>query len=98
MTVTVKAKPTPLTSTRTVRAAALLLLVSALLYFVCEAIAAAAWQHPSYSYAHNYTSDLGVPGPPSVLMGRVISSPLAGVMNIGGFIGHGVVFLAAALL
>jgi hypothetical membrane protein len=83
---------------RPARAGAALLLLSAVTYFVSEAIAAAAWRHPRYSYAHNYISDLGVPGPPSVLMGRVIDSPRAVVMNTGGFIGHGVLFLAAALL
>ena len=83
---------------RAARAGAVLLLLSAVTYFVCEAIAAAAWHHPPYSYAHNYISDLGVPGPPSVLMGRIIDSPLAVVMNVGGFIGHGVLFLLAVLL
>ncbi len=82
---------------RTARAGGILLVMSAVAYFVCEAIAAAAWHHPPYSYAHNYISDLGVPGPPSVLMGRVINSPLAAVMN-AGFIGHGVLFVIAALL
>jgi hypothetical membrane protein len=84
-------------SNRTAPAGGILLMVSAVAYFACEAIAAAAWRHPPYSYAHNYISDLGVPGPPSTLMGRVIDSPLAGVMN-AGFIGHGVLFLIAALL
>jgi hypothetical membrane protein len=90
--------PQPAMSTWRVWAGGVMLLASAVIYFVCEAIAAAAWHHPSYSYAHNYISDLGVPGPPSVLMGRVIDSPLAGVMNVGGFIGHGVLFAVAALL
>jgi len=84
-------------STFTVRAGAALLMLSAVTYFGCEAIAAAAWHRPPYSYAHNYISDLGVPGPSSVLMGRVIDSPRAAVMNVGGFIGHGVLFLIAAV-
>ena len=84
-------------STRNDQVGGILLVMSAVAYFACEAIAAAAWHHPPYSYAHNYISDLGVPGPPTMLMGRVIDSPLAGVMN-AGFIGHGVLFLAGALL
>ena len=78
-------------------AGAILLLLSAAVYFACEAVAAAAWQHPPYSYARNYISDLGVPGPPTLLMGRVVNSPLADVMN-AGFIGRGVLFLLAVLL
>src|ERR1700759_1857935 len=90
--------PQPAMSTRRVWAGGIALLASAVIYFGCEAIAAAAWHHPPYRYAHNYISDPGVPGPPSVLMGRVIDSPLAMVMNVGGFIGHGVLFLLAVLL
>jgi hypothetical membrane protein len=79
------------------RAAGILLVVSAPWYVVAEAVAATAWREPPYSYAHNYISDLGAPGPASTLMGRVIDSPLAWVMN-AGFIGHGVLALAAAVL
>lgn len=75
------------------RAAALLWLVSGVLWFVLEGVAAAAF--PGYSYATNYISDLGVTVPGTV-DGRVIDSPLAAVMNVE-YVLHGVLFLVATV-
>lgn len=57
-----------------------------MLFLICEAIAAWAWQEPTYSYARNWISDLGVPDP-GTFQGRVIDSPLAWVMNTGFVLG-----------
>ncbi len=65
-------------------------------YFVAEAVAAAAWRDPTYSYAQNYISDLG-----ALHCARTEAenacSPLAAVMN-GGFVLAGVLCLIAAWL
>lgn len=79
---------------RLVTAAAAMWIASATVYVGSEAIAAAAF--PGYSYATNYISDLGIPTV-GTYDGRVIDSPLAGVMNFG-FIAHGVFFAAGAVL
>src|SRR5262249_46228426 len=64
-------------------------------YLACEAAAAAAF--PGYSYARDFISDLGVPY--DVLAdGGLMRSPLAGVMNLGGFVVDGILFGAAAIL
>lgn len=73
------------------------LLVAGLQLVVIEAIAAAAWRTPRYSYATNYISDLGVSGCPTTYGGRAICSPLAGAMN-AAFVAEGVLFVVAALL
>ena len=73
---------------------AALWLSAGVLWFVLEGIAASAF--PRYSYATNYISDLGVTVP-GVVDGRIIYSPLAGVMN-ADFVIHGILFLAAAVL
>lgn len=75
---------------------AVLLAVNAVVYLAAEAIAAAAWRDPVYSYSYNYISDLGVPDVES-FQGRVIDSPLHWVMNTG-FVLHGVLFVIAVLL
>lgn len=75
---------------------AALLIVNAVVYLAAEAVAAAAWRDPAYSYSRNYISDLGVP----VVVrsdGRLIDSPLHALMNTG-FLLHGAVFLLAALV
>jgi hypothetical membrane protein len=59
---------------------------AALVFFVCEAIAAASVS-PHYSYTANYISELGVPG----------STPLAWVMNLSFWL-QGILFLAGAVL
>ena len=61
-------------------------LFAALAYLIAEAVAATAYR-PSYSYAHNFISDLGIPG---------ASSPLAWLMNIG-FCLQGTLFLVGAV-
>ncbi|WP_431804350.1 DUF998 domain-containing protein [Microbacterium sp. bgisy203] len=62
--------------------------VGALSYFVFEAVTAAAWPAPGYSYRDNYVSDLGVP--PAAVCGetgdRFVCSPAYGVMNTGFFV------------
>lgn len=68
---------------------------SAVVFLAAEAVTAAAWRDPSYSYLTNWISDLGVPDP-GVFQGRTIDSPLAWVMNTG-FILSGLLFLAGAL-
>jgi hypothetical membrane protein len=78
--------------------AAIALLAAVIAILLAEAIAAAAWHHPSYSYADDFVSDLGVPGPATLFKGHVIHSPLAAVLNTG-FVVYGVlVALAATLL
>jgi hypothetical membrane protein len=76
---------------------AALLPLAAIQYLVLEAIAAAAWHHPSYSYAVDFISDLGNPVPGDVFQGRTVDSPLHLVMD-AAFIAQGVLFIAAALL
>jgi hypothetical membrane protein len=71
-------------------------IVGGLQYVTTEAIAAAAWVNPRYSYTYNYISDLGVPEA-QTYDGRVVNSPLAWVMNTG-FILEGVFFLVGAVL
>jgi hypothetical membrane protein len=61
-------------------------LAAALVFFISEAIASASVS-PSYSYAADYISELGVPG----------STPLAWVMNMGFWL-QGILFLAGAVL
>ncbi|NEA35744.1 DUF998 domain-containing protein [Streptomyces sp. SID13031] len=78
-------------------AGACALIVAAIQYVVLEAVTAAAWDNPTYSYAHNNISDLGVPSCGGKVDGRVICSPLHTVMNTG-FIVQGVLFALAALL
>lgn len=76
------------------RLAGALWLLAGIVYLASEAIAAAAF--PGYSYAYNYISDLGVPYD-GLIDGRASHSPLASLMNIGGFILDGVLSAAAAI-
>ena len=78
--------------------AAIALLVAAVALFAAEIISAAAWDNPAYSYANNWVSDLGVPGPPVMFKGHLIHSPLALVLNMGFYINGALVILAAVLL
>ena len=66
-------------------------------YAVLEYIAAAAWSHPSYSYAVDFISDLGNPYAGDVYDGRVINSPWHLMMDVA-FIAQGVLFIAAGFL
>lgn len=65
-------------------AAAAAWIAGAVTYLAAEALAAAA--RPTYHYAHDYISDLGVPG-----------TPLSGLMNTA-FAVQGVMLLLGALL
>jgi hypothetical membrane protein len=78
--------------------AAMALLVAAATFLVAETIAAAAWHNPAYSYADDFVSDLGVPGPPTTFKGHVIHSPLALVLNTGFVVNGALVILAGVLL
>ena len=84
-------------------AAAAVLLLNAVQWVVSEAVAAAAWTSPPYSYATNYISDLGVPDCGTHYQGRTICSPDHTLMNTsfivqGILFATGVVLLAATLL
>ncbi|TQL69438.1 putative membrane protein [Nocardioides albertanoniae] len=87
---------TPLLRERRFTIGAVLLVLNAGMYVVCEAIAASAWRDPTYSYSLNYISDLGVPDVGET-QGRMIDSPLHAVMNTA-FVLHGVIFVIAAAL
>lgn len=63
------------------------------LYLGSEALAAGAFT-PTYSYAHNYISDLGVPECGTIFDGRAICSPLHSVMNVC-FVLQGLCFFGA---
>lgn len=78
------------------RAAGAFLIAGAVIYFLAEFIAAAAWTDPPYSYTHHYISNLGVRGP-SEAFGQVMNSPLAWVMN-SGFFAFGITLFAGVAL
>ncbi|WP_426937260.1 DUF998 domain-containing protein [Brevibacterium sp. LE-L] len=84
------------TRTKRARIGAVLLILNAAAYVLAEAITAAPWQNPAYSYSFNYISDLGVPDV-ARFQGRMVDSPLHTVMNTG-FIIHGIIFILAAVL
>lgn len=73
-----------------------LLAAGALIFFVCEFVAAMAWTDPPYSYTFHYISNLGVRGPIRTLH-QDMNSPLAWVMNTGFFL-FGIVGAAGVLL
>lgn len=69
-----------------------------LVFLITEAIAAIAWTAGTYSYATNYISDLGTTVCGSTYAGRLMCSPLHGVMNFG-YVAMGVgVAVVATLL
>jgi hypothetical membrane protein len=70
---------------------------AAVIFLVCEFVAAAAWRDPPYSYTYHYISDLGVHGPLEAL-GQFMYSPLAVVMNTGFFAFGLLVFAGVAML
>jgi len=76
--------------------AAATFLLGAVIYLAAEAISAAAWKSPSYSYADNWISDLGS-ATAGVFQGRELNSPLHAVMN-SGFIVQGLLFGIATVL
>jgi hypothetical membrane protein len=73
-------------ATTLTRVGAIALIAGPVLFGACEAISAWAWRDPTYSYARNWISDLGVPDP-GTFQGRVIDSPLDWVMNTGFALG-----------
>jgi len=76
--------------------AAIAFLLGSVIYLVAEAISAAAWKSPTYSYAYNWISDLGSAST-GVFQGRELDSPLHAVMNTG-FIAQGILFGIATVL
>ena len=76
--------------------AAATFLLGPVIYLAAEAITAAAWESPSYSYADNWISDLGS-ATAGVFQGRELDSPLHVVMN-SGFIVQGLLFGIATML
>ncbi len=76
--------------------AAAAFLLGPVIYLAAEAIAAAAWKSPSYSYADNWISDLGS-ATAGVFQGRQLDSPLHAIMNTG-FIVQGILFGIATVL
>ena len=77
--------------------AAIVLMVNTVQWVVAEAVTAAAWTDPPYSYAANYISDLGVSDCGTEFQGRDLCSPLHSLMN-GSFIAEGVLFAIAVVL
>ncbi|MBU7597548.1 DUF998 domain-containing protein [Streptomyces sp. P38-E01] len=75
------------------RWAGVVLVVAAVGYVLCEALAAS--QFPGYSYAHHYISDLGVPYESEE--GRGFRSRAALLMNLA-FVGQGVLLLLGVVL
>jgi hypothetical membrane protein len=78
------------------RSAGAVLIAAAVIFFLAELIAAAAWTDPPYSYTYHYISNLGVRGP-SEALGQFMYSPLAWVMNTGFFL-FGITALAGVAL
>ncbi|MEU8613440.1 DUF998 domain-containing protein [Actinoplanes sp. NPDC048791] len=83
-----------MTKLRPLAAAAFLL--GPMIYLAAEAITAAAWKSPDYSYADNWISDLGS-ATAGVFQGRELDSPLHVVMN-SGFVVQGLLFGIATVL
>jgi hypothetical membrane protein len=76
---------------------AAVLVVNAVQWVVAEAITAAAWTDPPYSYATNYISDLGVPDCGTQFQGRDLCSPMHPLMNTS-FVLEGILFATAVVL
>jgi hypothetical membrane protein len=79
------------------RAAGALLVAGAVIFFLAEFLAAAAWTDPPYSYTYHYISNLGVHGPVEAL-NQYMYSPLAWVMNTGFFLFGITVFVGVVML
>ena len=75
---------------------ATIFLLGSAIYLAAEAITAAAWKSPRYSYADNWISDLGS-ATSGVFQDRELNSPLHVVMNTG-FIVQGLLFGIATVL
>lgn len=76
---------------------AVVLLLNAVQWVAAEAVAAAAWTAPPYSYAANYISDLGVPDCGALFQGRELCSPLHPLMNTS-FALEGILFATGVVL
>lgn len=76
---------------------AAVLVLNAVQWVVSEAVAAAAWTTPAYSYATNYISDLGVTDCGTTFQDRTICSPDHTLMNTS-FIVQGILFAAGVIL
>jgi hypothetical protein len=77
---------------------AVLAAAAPLVFLLSEAISALAWTAGTYDYRVNFISDLGTTVCGSTFGGRVMCSPLHGVMNFG-FVAMGVgVAVTASLL
>jgi hypothetical membrane protein len=76
---------------------AVILVVNAVQWVTAEAITAAAWTNPPYSYATNYISDLGVPDCGTQFQGRGLCSPAHALMNTS-FALEGILFAVAVVL
>ena len=75
---------------------AALWIVAAVGYLALEAVAAASFS-PSYSYARNYISDLGVPSG-SLVRGQVVDSSRAYLMHAAFYLQGALFFLGGLLL
>jgi len=78
------------------RAAGTAFLAAGCVYLAGEAVATRAWTAPAYSYARNWISDLGAPAV-GRFHGRMVDSPLHGLMN-AAFLADGLLFLLGAAL
>lgn len=74
------------------RTGSIVLILAGILFWVLEAVAAAAWKDPAYSYTYNWVSDLGVPVE-TVMNGHAVNSPLFALMNLN-FILFGAMYIA----
>ncbi|MFD8980187.1 DUF998 domain-containing protein [Streptomyces sp. NPDC059564] len=84
-------------TTRIRMAGAVVLVVSAVQWVVAEAVTAAAWTDPPYSYASHYISDLGVAVCGVRFQGREICSPTHSLMN-ASFAVEGILFAIGVVL
>ncbi|MFD4597008.1 DUF998 domain-containing protein [Streptomyces sp. NPDC058464] len=82
---------------RRVSLGAVILVVNALQWVIAEAVTAAAWSDPPYSYARNYISDLGVPDCGTRFQGREICSPAHTLMDTA-FALQGILFATGVVL
>ncbi len=78
------------------------LLIAPTQFLLFEAITAAAWKSPRYSYFHNFISDLGVTNGPTTYQGRPVDSPLGLLIDVSfcllGVIGaYGILTLSRSL-
>jgi hypothetical membrane protein len=78
------------------RAAGASFLAAGGVYLAGEAATARAWTAPAYDYSRNWISDLGAPAV-GVFHGRMVDSPLHGLMN-AAFLADGLLFLLGAVL